>query len=56
MRRAIIEPTPSVTIDLSPLFTNPGPRFAAGHSAVNAIALYAMTQTFPPSERLLVLD
>jgi hypothetical protein len=53
---AIIEPEPSVTIDLSPLFTNPGPTFAAGHAAVNAVALFAMTQTFPAAERLLVLD
>jgi hypothetical protein len=53
---AIIEPKPSTTVDLSPLFTNPGPVFAAGQAAVNALALLAMTQAFPVSQRLLVLD
>jgi hypothetical protein len=52
----IIEPEPSVTIDLSPLFAGPGPTFAAGRAAINAIALFAMTQAFAADERLLVLD
>lgn len=53
---AIVEPQPSVTIDLGPLFTSPRPTFAAGRAAVNALALLAMTQAFPDSERILVLD
>ncbi len=52
---AIQEPTPSVTLDLDSIFADPGPRFAAGQQAVNALALLAMTHAFP-SRRLLVLD
>ncbi|WP_433415766.1 DUF2716 domain-containing protein [Microtetraspora malaysiensis] len=53
---AINEPTPSVTIDLAPIFTSKPAQFAAAHDAVNALGLLAMTRTFAPSQRLLVLD
>ncbi|GAA4965938.1 DUF2716 domain-containing protein [Actinoplanes utahensis] len=52
----ILEPIPSVTFDLSPLFTDSPVTFAAGQAAVNAVALFAMTQAFPAGERLLALD
>ncbi len=51
------EPTPSVTIDLAPIFEAPGQaRFNAGERAVNTLAVLAMTQVFPEDQRLLVLD
>ncbi|WIN00923.1 DUF2716 domain-containing protein [Actinoplanes oblitus] len=53
---AIIEPSPSVTFDLHPLFADPGATFAAGQAAINAITLFSMTQAFSAEERLLVLD
>lgn len=53
---AIIEPRPSVTVDLSPLFDSSASTFAAGRAAVNAVALLAMTQAFAAAERLIVLD
>jgi hypothetical protein len=53
---AIDEPTPSVTVDLAPMWSRPGPSFAAEHDAINTLALLAMVQAFPESERLVVLD
>ncbi|MBG0819322.1 DUF2716 domain-containing protein [Planomonospora sp. ID91781] len=54
---AINEPTPSVTIDLSPIFATSGSaQFAAAQDAVNILGLLAMTRTFTVSQRLLVLD
>lgn len=52
----IIEPTPSVTVDLAPIFASKPAEFAAAEGAVNALALLAMTRVFAPTERLLVLD
>jgi hypothetical protein len=52
----ITEPTPSVTVDLAPVFAARQAEFAAVRDAVNALALLAMTRVFDPSERLLVLD
>jgi hypothetical protein len=52
----ITEPTPSVTVDLAPIFVSKPAEFAAAEGAVNALALLAMTRVFAPTERLLVLD
>src|SRR5579883_1048594 len=52
----IAEPPGSVTIDLSPIFEGERSRFAIGERAVNVLALLAMTEVFPVSQRLLVLD
>jgi hypothetical protein len=53
---AIREPSPSVTIDLSPVFAHEGARFAAGAEAVNALGLYAFTCVVGTDEELVVLD
>ena len=53
---AIREPTPSVTIDLSPIFAADRPRFAAGQQAVNSLTLRALTWTFADTERFVALD
>jgi len=52
----ITEPTPSVTVDLAPIFASEQAQFAAAADAVDALALLAMTRVFAPAERLLVLD
>jgi hypothetical protein len=49
---AIREPTPSLTIDLSPIFRDGGRR--AGD--VDALALEAMVEAFPAGTRLVALD
>lgn len=53
---AIREPSPSVTIDLSPIFDQEGPGFAAEAEAVNSLGLYAFTCVTRPDEELVVLD
>lgn len=53
---AIREPSPSVTIDLSPIFDHEGSRFASGARAVDAMGLYAFTCVTRPGDELVVLD
>ena len=52
----IREPSPSVTIDLSPIFEMSDARFVAAASLVDQMALYAFTTVLPPDRRLAVLD
>ncbi len=52
----IDEPTTSVTVDLAPIFAGTPAEFAAGESAVNALALTAMTRVFAATDRLVALD
>ncbi len=52
----ITEPAASVTVDLTPIFAGTPAEFAAGQSAVNAVALAAMTRVFAATDRLVVLD
>jgi hypothetical protein len=53
---AIREPTPSVTVDLSPIFSGGEAIFVAGTNAVNALALLSMIEVFDRQEELVVLD
>jgi hypothetical protein len=53
---AIREPTPSITIDLAPVFENGGAQFASGANAVNALGLYAFTRVIEKDQQLMVLD
>jgi hypothetical protein len=53
---AIREPSPSVTIDLSPIFDHERSQFAAGAEAVNSLGLYAFTRVTGVDEELVVLD
>jgi hypothetical protein len=54
---AIDEPTPSVTLDLSPTFTAQDVHeFAAGAAAVNGLALLAWIRVLAPETSLVVLD
>ncbi|MER6171152.1 DUF2716 domain-containing protein [Streptosporangium sp. NPDC001681] len=53
---AISEPTPSLTIDLAPIFASDPAQFTAAQNAVNALGLLAMTRAFAESQHLLVLD
>lgn len=53
---AIREPTPSITLDLSPIAGASEARFKAGVAAVNSLSLYAFTHVTAPDERLLFLD
>jgi hypothetical protein len=55
-RPAIDEPSPSVTIDLAPIFGDDQARFNAGETAVNAITLVALTKVFHPGQPLFVVD
>jgi hypothetical protein len=41
---------------LSSIFAGQRSQFAAGEEAVNALALLAMTEVFPPDQRLPVPD
>jgi hypothetical protein len=52
----INEPSPSVTVDLAPIFDGSPAEFGAGENAVNALALVAMTRVFASTEQLVVLD
>jgi Protein of unknown function (DUF2716) len=52
----ISEPSPSVTVDLAPIFDGPPAEFGAGEDAINDLALVAMTRVFTATERLVVLD
>jgi hypothetical protein len=56
--RAIVEPSGSVTIDLSPVFNSPSRReFAAGARSVNSLALLAFVRALDePDTSLVVLD
>lgn len=51
----IAEPANSLTLDLGPVFAQPGPRFAAAEEAINAEALRAFDDVFGATE-LLALD
>jgi Protein of unknown function (DUF2716) len=53
---AIREPTPSITLDLTPLFDGGPSTFATGEQAVNALALLSMVEVFTDQEPLVVLD
>jgi hypothetical protein len=53
---AIREPTPSVTIDLSPIFVADRAQFASAEHAVNSLTLRALTWAFPATERFVVMD
>lgn len=53
---AIREPTPSLTIDLSPIFARSGPEFIEGQAAVNGEVARAFTSCLPDRRRLIVLD
>lgn len=53
---AIDEPSPSVTIDLGPIYANEGPTFAAGEAAINSLVLRALTWSFDGAQRFVVLD
>jgi hypothetical protein len=53
---AIVEPIPSVTVDLGPIFASDHPRFAAGADAVNSLTLLALVRVFEPATSLIVLD
>jgi Protein of unknown function (DUF2716) len=53
---AIREPSPSVTIDLTPVFENEGAVFASGAEVVNSLSLYAFTTLTATDEELVVLD
>lgn len=51
----IREPTPSLTVDLSLIFMSDA-CYAAGVSAINALALWAFVQLTSVDEELVVLD
>lgn len=53
---AITEPTPSVTLDLNPIFAAGHGEFAAGENAINALALLTFVRAFDQDTSLVVLD
>ncbi|GAA2590883.1 hypothetical protein GCM10010435_81980 [Winogradskya consettensis] len=53
---AITEPEPSVTIDLGPIFDAGHAQFGAGASAINSLALVALTRVLGSDTSLVVLD
>ncbi|MEV0456522.1 DUF2716 domain-containing protein [Catellatospora methionotrophica] len=54
---AILEPVPSVTVDLGPIFrASSHAAFAAGAQAVDTLTLLAMTRVLEPDTSLVVLD
>jgi hypothetical protein len=55
-RPAISEPQPSVTIDLGPIFAGGHAQFGAGATAINNLALVALTRALDSDTSLVVLD
>lgn len=53
---AIDEPRPSVTIDLSPIFTGSHAQFAAGADAIDSLTLLALTRVLDADTSVVVLD